>query len=225
MTYVVPAILPQDFADLEAHMARVKGLVDRVQIDVANGTYAPTTTWPFSSDDHFTELVKEDEGLPFWRELETEIDMLVVEPEKHLESWIHVGMSAAVIHIESTLRHAEIAEQLRDQHIELGWGMIPNTPNATLFELVERVGMPAFVQLMGNDRIGYHGVELDERVYEKVRAIRERFSDLVIAVDIGVNEETAPYLVDAGVTKLVSGSAVFDAADVDEAITFFESLS
>lgn len=225
MATIVPAILPEDFDDLESHMARVKGLVERVQIDIANSTYAPTTTWPFSLGDHFTELVKEDEGLPFWRELDVELDMLVMKPEQHLDDWLHVGISGAVIHIESTADYGHITEQLREQNVELGWGIVPNTSNDVLFKLIEEFGEPDFVQVMGNDRIGYHGVELDPRVYDKVSMIRDRFNDLPIAVDIGVDKDTAPRLVERGVTKLVSGSAIFDSSDVDEAISYFESLA
>lgn len=225
MTEVVPAIIPESFDDLEAHMARVKGLVERVQIDIANGSYAPSTTWPFSHDEHFTDLVSEEDGLPFWRELDVEVDMLVAEPEKYLESWIHAGIVAAVIHIETTSNYSTVLQNYRiEKGIEIGWGMKPNTPNDELFRVIEEHGMPDFVQVMGNDHIGYHGMALDERVYQKIRAIRDKFRDVTIAVDIGVDEDTAPRLVEAGVNKLVAGSAIFDAEEVKEAVIFFESL-
>jgi len=224
MIEVVPAIIPESFDDLESQMARVKGHVSRVQIDVANGSYAPSTTWPFKNNEHFEKLVHEEEGLPFWREIDVELDMLVRGPERFIDDWVHVGIAAAIIHIESTTQHSQILENLRMHKVEVGWGMVPNTPNEQLFEIIETVGMPNFVQVMGNDRIGYHGVGLDERVYDKVHALRSMFHDLPIAVDIGVNGETAPKLVEAGATKLVSGSAIFDSENVGEAIEYFQSL-
>ena len=77
---------------------------------------------------------------------------------------------------------------------------------------------------MGNDKIGYHGVELDEKVYEKIKILREKYSDLPIAVDIGVNETTAPLLIQAGATKLVIGSAIFNTDDIIGTVERFRNL-
>ena len=38
----------------------------------------------------------------------------------------------------------------------------------------------------------------------------KKYPDLPIEVDIGVNEETAPKLVKAGTTKLITGSVLFN---------------
>jgi len=224
MTMVVPAILPDNFDDLYVHMSQVKGLVSRVQIDIANGTYAPSTTWPFSNNEHFRELVSEKEGMPFWRDIDIELDMLITEPERHVDDWIRTGIVAAVIHIESTKDHSQILENLRSYGVEVGWGIKPSTPNEKLFDIIDSLELPNFVQVMGNDNIGYHGVELDERVYAKIEAVRKKYKELPIAVDIGVNDQTAPKLVKAGATKLVSGSAVFGREDVSEAVKYFQNL-
>ena len=218
MTDVIPAILPESFEDITEHAARVKDLVPRMQIDISNGSYAPTTTWPYLNDAHLSALVSQDEGLPYWEDLSYEVDMLIKEPEAALDNWINAGVVGAIIHIESTAAYAEILQKARDFDIELGWGIKPSTPNETLFGIIDTHGMPDFVQCMGNDTIGHSGVELDESVYDKIAAIRARYPELPIAVDIGVNEETAQELVDAGATKLVAGTAVFGAIDIKDAI-------
>ena len=48
--------------------------------------------------------------------------------------------------------------------------------------------------------------------------LRIRYENVIISVDIGVNFETAPKLVEAGVSKLVSGSAIYSSEDIGEAI-------
>ena len=218
MIEVVPSIIPESFDDLYVGMSQVRKIVPRVQLDIANGTYAPSTTWPFSSDEHFAELASEAEGWPFWRDLDIELDMLIAEPEEHLDEWIRTGIIAAIIHIESTREHSKILKNLRMYAVGVGWGVKPSTPNDKLFAIIAAAGAPDFVQVMGSDRIGYHGVELEPRVYAKVREIRERYPELSIAVDIGVSEETAPKLVEAGVTKLVAGSAIFGEEDTRAAV-------
>lgn len=225
MIDVVPAILPEDFEDLEDHMTRVRGHVDRVQIDIANGSYAPSTTWPFSSNEHFADLISEEEGLPFWRDLDVELDLLVLEPEKYIDDWMHIGIAGAIIHIGSTDKYKEVADKLKDNQIELGWGMKPNTESDELEKVINEAGVPDFIQVMGSDKIGYHEVELDKRVYDKVVMIREKYPDMKIAVDIGVNFDTAPKLVEIGVNKLVSGSAIFKGSDIEDSIEYFQNLA
>jgi len=76
---------------------------------------------------------------------------------------------------------------------------------------------------MGNDKVGFHGVELDENVYDKIKELRKKYPKLEIAIDIGVNFETAPKLVKAGATKLISGSGIFKNKNIPEAIKKLEN--
>jgi ribulose-phosphate 3-epimerase len=215
MIEVLPAILPESFDEIAAKVAQVKGLASRVQIDVANGSYAPSKTWPYISGDHFERLLEESEGLPFWEEMDYEVDLLIAEPEKEIDKWIQVGVAAAVVHIESTEQFESIIKKLHEVNAEVGLGIKPSTPNDELYRYIDTVD---FVQCMGNDNIGYHGVELDPVVYDKIRDIRAKYPDMPIAVDIGVNIETAPKLVEAGATKLISGSAIFGSENIKETI-------
>ena len=224
MIDVVPAIIPDSFETLSEKAERVRELVPRVQIDIANGSYAPTRTWPYTNDGHIARLLSQDEGLPFWEDLSYEVDMLVRNPEDVLDQWIDIGVDAVIIHIESTSEHSLILQKARERNVEIGWALKPSTPNQTLFDIIESAGMPNFIQVMGSDTIGHSGVELDEVVYEKIADIRAMYPELPIAVDIGVNEDTATALIDAGATKLVAGSAIFEAPDVREAIEQLENL-
>lgn len=218
---VVPAILPESFDDIAAKASLVKGLVDRVQIDIANGTFAKTKTWPFEGKGEFMQLVSQEEGLPFWEDIDYEVDMLIKDPEKEIDEWLMAGVSAAIIHLGTTDAIADLSEQLRDQEVECGIGILPKTNLEDLFEVIDYAD---FVQVMGNNDIGHHGKPLDPKVFEKVREIRKEFPLLPIAVDIGVNEETAERLVEAGATKLVSGSAIFGSEDIPETISYLRDL-
>ena len=77
---------------------------------------------------------------------------------------------------------------------------------------------------MGSDRVGYNGVELDQGVYEKISDFRKVYPAMPIQVDIGVNMETAPLLIKAGATALVSGSTLFGSENIGEAIEKFKNL-
>jgi len=77
---------------------------------------------------------------------------------------------------------------------------------------------------MGNDKIGFGGVSLDEKVYERIKLLREKYSTLPIEVDIGVNEQTAPLLAASGATKLITGSVLFNSSDKIGLVKKFQNL-
>jgi pentose-5-phosphate-3-epimerase len=81
-----------------------------------------------------------------------------------------------------------------------------------------------FVQFMGNDKIGHSGVELDNSVINKIKYFHEKHHSTTIQIDIGVNEETIPKLKEAGVSRFISGSSIFNVPNIKEAITKLQSF-
>lgn len=220
--HVIPAIIPEDFNDLSAHLARISdgrtrealGIPTRVQVDIMDGMFAPTKSWPFvRNKGEFDAILEEETGLPFWELFDFEIDMMVEKPEQYIGEWISAGASSLIIHAASTSLHSSIRETLDQFDVEMGIAFRPSDEIDT--SLIE---MTDFVQIMGNDKIGYHDVDLDPHVFEIVRAIRESYPEKDISVDIGVDADTAPDLIEAGVNKLVSGSYIFDSMVMEEAI-------
>jgi hypothetical protein len=76
MREIVPAILPKSFAELEEKLPLVSGIVPCVQIDLCDGRFVQSTTWPYGAnhDAHFDAILSEEEGMPFWNELQFEFD-------------------------------------------------------------------------------------------------------------------------------------------------------
>jgi len=97
----------------------------------------------------------------------------------------------------------------------------PSTPLEKIFPLISYLD---FVQFMGNDQIGVSGVALDEKIYERIRLFKKKNSDVPLEIDIGVDINTAPVLIEAGATKLVVGSAIWSAPDIIGAIEYFKNL-
>ncbi len=230
MTEVIPAIIPEDFDDLSAQIGEVYKLVDFVQLDIMDGIFAPEKTWPFIGDSgEYQNVVSESDGLPYWKDVNVELDMMVTRPADVVDDWIQAGVRRFIVHIESDVDYLELARYIREKtggsdsffYTEVGPALVPSTSNEDLYPFLEEAD---FVQFMGSDKIGYHGVDLDESVYDKISDIREHDPNLPIAVDIGVDEETAPQLVEAGATRLVSGSAIFNSEDIRQAIKSFKSL-
>jgi ribulose-phosphate 3-epimerase len=226
MIQIVPAILPQKFADIAAQAARVAGIVPRAQIDIADGIFAPEKTWPYLGEDaesDFAKLIRQDEGFPEWGTLDYELDMMIEHPQMVVDQWIDAGIAAVIPHIESGAEDEidQVMRAARSRGVGFGIALIPSTPTHALDRWYRDVD---FIQVMGSNTIGRQGTPLADSAVDKIIEIKRMWPDCVVAVDIGVNEETAPRLVAAGATKLVSGSAIWNSTNVKESITRLQSI-
>jgi len=231
---ILPAIIPESFDDLKDKMILVKGLVPTVQVDICDGHFVPSQSWPYIGDyeaDFQRMLDDESEGFPFWESMDFEADLMVEMTEEIAESWIRVGAKRIVLHIESADNILEIVKNLRKKYgypidsavsIEIGIALNINTSNDELdvFLNTDENGkvLADFVQFMGIDQIGYQHQEFDDVVLDKIADLRKKYPELLISIDGGVNFENAHDLKEAGANRLISGSAIYDSEDIKEAI-------
>lgn len=222
---IIPAILPKDFAELAEKIDLVKDLVKVVQIDICDGQFVNNLTWPYRKhDDNFDKITHEEDGLPGWKKLNFEIDLMVNRPEEVVEDWVQAGASRIVLHAEARGDVGKAIEMLEGR-VEVGLALNVETPIAEIdnAKFGVKEGSLQFVQLMGIDQIGFQGQAFDPRVIEKVREIKKIYPDYPISVDGGVSLENAQELIRAGATRLVVGSAIFESDNYIEAIRKFRS--
>lgn len=236
MIEIIPAILPKNYEDLKNTISLVKGMVPIVQIDICDGIFVETVTWPFNVpkkedgsanlDSHFVNILNEQEGMPFWEDINFELDLMVSDAVKNFDVYTKLSPKKIIFHIEAIgdLENFKdflegIDMYIRDS-IEIGIAINPSTPIEQIFSIANYID---FVQFMGNDKIGYQGVELDENVYDKIKDFKKKHPKVKISVDIGVNFKTAPKLIKAGVRKLVSGSTIYESEDIEKAIKKLKS--
>jgi len=234
MIEIIPAILPKDLDDLRDHMATVSGLAPLVQIDVCDGKFVPSKSWPYIKGgmDEFARITAEDEGFPFWDSLDFEVDLMVKKPEEVVDSWVKAGAKRLVLHLESSGKILQTIEKLRADYgtakeetfgLEIGVAVDIQTPNEELYEILDMIDEEGdsiidFVQFMGIDKVGFQGQEFDDQVLEKISDLRGAYPNIAISVDGGVNFDNAADLISAGATRLISGSAIFESGDITEAI-------
>lgn len=233
MTEVIPAVMPENFHDLRKKVARVKGLVPIVQIDIMDGEFVPEKSWPYTASGtaEFQDCIRHG-GLPYWDEIEYEVDLMIARPEKTVMDWIAVGVRRIIAHVESTDNVKDIIARVEEAcareseegscRIECGLALSIATPNETIEPYIHDID---FVQVMGIQKIGYQGQPFDARVPAKIKELLYAHPHLIISVDGGVSIKTAPALVRAGATRLVSGSAIFTSADIGRTITTLAHLS
>lgn len=221
MTDIIASVLPfQTYEQLKNKIGSLRDLVSVIQIDFCDGIFVSSVTWPFTGDGfhdfNFQKIINEEEGMPYWEEFDFEFDMMVADAVENFDIYTKLGPKRMIFHLEAMQDLKDFRDFLEGidvyvrDNIEIGIAFKPSMPLENVFPFISLVD---FVQCMGNDKIGQSGVSLDEKVYDRIKLLREKYPDLPIEVDIGVNEETAPLLVEAGATKLITGSVLFNAPD------------
>ncbi len=241
MIEIIPAIIPKSFKDLQENMSLVTGFVPLVQIDVLDGKFVPSHSWPYVSeakhgvtDADFVAIISEEESFPFWEELDFEVDLMVSDPLAAAPQWIAAGAKRIIVHLESITNAGKnpqnVFEETKRQipskesplYIEIGVAINPDTPNSALEQVMDHID---FVQFMGIAKIGFQGEPFDERVIQKISELRSSRPNVTISVDGSVNLDTAARLIDAGANRLVIGSAIFGSKNIAATIEEFFALA
>lgn len=221
MIQVVPAIIPRTKEQLEEEIKKVAKFASLIQIDISDGLFTPFKTWPYNGRDlgYFESLEKEETGWPKWEDIEFEIHLMVKSPESVVDNWIRTGANSIIAHIEATADFQRVIDICRVTSVSVGVAIKPSTNILVLEQFASQV---SFIQVMGSDVLGKHGVPLDPKAVEMIKALRKLYPESIIAIDIGVNLDTKEELVFAGANKLISGGLILEASNPEE---LFNQLS
>lgn len=200
MCDIVPAIIPKSLRDLRQQLQKVS-FVSQVQIDVVDGKFVETISWPYAGEVPNFDLV---EPIP---DIEVEVDLMVAEPLKAAEEWYKVGAKRFIFHIESlSAKDIEALFEWQDtRDVLVALSLNNDTPLRVIAGHLDWID---YVQLMGIAKIGSQGQPFDDRVLDRIAALRGEHPDLVISIDGSVNEDTLLALKAAGASRLVVGSAI-----------------
>lgn len=208
MVTIEASILSADYARLgaQAREAEAAG-ADGLQIDVMDGRFVPNITFGPGIVRALRPLVT----------VTLDVDLMIVEPERHLAPFAEAGADRLTVHREALVHPHRVLQSIRELGVQAGVAIAPGTSLSTLEELL---GLVDLVQVMTVNP-GWGGQSFLHSQLAKIRRLRhmldERGLDIPIGVDGGIDRTTAPLVVSAGATVLVSGSSIYnDAASVAE---------
>lgn len=200
---IIPAIIANDFTELKEKVERVSPYVKWVQIDVMDGKFVPNTSWNRPED--LASL--KSEAL-------FEAHLMILEPERYVEKWIDAGIKRIIFHIEATSDPRAIIKICRDQKVEVGIAINPETPADQAGSFAESIDM---ILVLGVTP-GFGGQEFKPSVLEKIKALRRSHPYLTIGVDGGMTPATAKLVIAAGANVIAAGSYIFECKDTKVAI-------
>jgi ribulose-phosphate 3-epimerase len=203
MTDVIPGILEKEWEMIEERLRLVTGLVEWVQIDFADNTIVPNTTFL-----DFTKFT------PFSKQLSLEAHLIVASPEKYIKTAADAGFTRLIAHVEAHDPRI-FFDQVKYEHVEAGIAIDGPTEFEALEPFLEEVD---FVEVMMVEA-GFSGAAFLPECVDKIKSIHNYLPDLPIEVSGGISEKTAQLLVEAGATRLVSSNFIFkDPANIAAAI-------
>lgn len=214
---IIPAVIPQSEAHLKEMLVTVAQFSREAQVDIVDGIFVPSISWPYPEGGNLQVLSQ------FTTSMDIEVDLMIKDPELVMRGYLETGVRRAVIHLESVTDLGPIVALKREFDFALGFSISNDTP----LEVLESViGYADYVQVMGIASIGVQGQPFDERVLERIRTIvGMHFATLPVSIDGSVNAETLPRVIEAGVSRVVVGSAILNAPDPRAAYEHLFSLA
>lgn len=197
--------MPKSIEDLKQKAEKVSSFVSTIQLDLMDGNYVEEKTWPF--------IDQQKENLP--EGLSFELDLMVLNAENDFEKYLALNPKRIIFHARSIENKELLLEKIKKTNIEIGIALLPNENEEQYKDLIENVD---FIQVMGIENIGYQGEAFSEKTFSLIKTLKEKYPNVIISVDGGVNLNNAKELKALGVDRLVSGSTIFKSDNPGEVI-------
>jgi ribulose-phosphate 3-epimerase len=187
---VVPSVLTRDAKDLEKKIRALEPFADVIQVDIMDGEFVPNTS------------VGVTDVQRVGMKSRMEAHLMVKHPIDYVQAFAAFRI---VFHIESDDNPEDVIREIKQFGMEAGVALNPPTPVEKIKPLLNSLDLVLVMSV----NPGLQGQKFIPEVLAKVRAIRDMRPEITIEVDGGVNPETGPALVEAGVDILNVGSYFF----------------
>ena len=215
MITLSPSLLAADFANLTKDIDMLnRSEADWLHLDVMDGVFVPNISFGFPVLQAVAKICKKP----------LDVHLMIVAPGNFPHQVKALGAYMMYRHYEACPHLHRTIQQIHDAGMKAGVTLNPHTPVSVLEDIIQDVDMVLLMTV----NPGFGGQKFIEHSIQKVKKLKQLIqsteSHALIQVDGGVNHDTAPRLVAAGVDVLVAGSYVFGAENPEERIKELKGL-
>jgi ribulose-phosphate 3-epimerase len=198
---IAPSILSADFGELrEAVMVCQNAGAKTIHFDVMDGQFVPNITFGprviSSLRPHF--------------DLEFDVHLMIVQPERYIEEFIKAGADILTVHAEACVHLQRTLDHIRKNGAKAGLALNPSTPLNILEYLLDDIDLLLLLTV----NPGFGGQEfipaMRTKISESFHLLKTASHFIELEVDGGISSVNAKEMTTLGANVLVSGSAVFD---------------
>lgn len=207
MVLVAPSILSADFSCLgkEIKALETSG-ADLIHIDVMDGIFVPNLTFGAP----VIKSIRKDSNLPF------DVHLMVEKPSVLIKDFADAGADLITVHLECNEEIPYLISLIKKENKKVGISIKPNTKVADILPYIPDIDLILVMSV----EPGFGGQQFQQQAIKKIADLKELIGKkkVLISVDGGINDVTAPACVYAGADILVAGSYVFKNKPYQKAI-------
>jgi ribulose-phosphate 3-epimerase len=201
---IAPSILSADFGHLAEEIRMCEeGGADVIHLDVMDGRFVPNITF----GEKVIRVARKATSLPL------DVHMMIVEPEKYIESFADAGATGMTIHVEAAPHLQRQLARIRELGCLAGAAVNPGTS----LDGIREVALDLDLLLVMTENPGFGGQDFIPASLDKIararRILDDRKSSALLEVDGGISRDTIADVWRAGADTFVAGNAIFSAGN------------
>ncbi|MDR1887287.1 MAG: ribulose-phosphate 3-epimerase [Prevotellaceae bacterium] len=212
---VSPSILSADFGNLQKEIDMLnRSRADWIHLDIMDGVFVPNISFGLPVVKAVSKLTAKP----------LDVHLMIVNPEKYAEKFCKAGASILTVQYEACVHLHGTVQHIKSLGMKAGVALNPHTPVSSVENIIGDIDLLLIMSV----NPGFGGQTFIARSTDKIRQagdlITRSGSGALIEVDGGIYLENAGAIYSAGADVLVSGNAVFSAANPQDYIAKLKEI-